>query len=233
MPPRRSRLSTAFGQPSARSASAATASAEIPVRHRKSPGSHRRWSHGRHGRSGNLRRRADEPRASKRLRSHRQRRSIQPHNRHARRSRDVQRSAVASDVQRRPPDERAQLCEIELAAFDNGRALVGGRAARARLSAIAAAAAASDGPDVRMIRRFGSFDASRHTRSTNDADGQRRNGLPALTCTTINRIGRRRCRRRQAGARRSTPRPDPRASPSHRSPDLAARCRAAAAHPTG
>ena len=36
-----------------------------------------------------------------------------------------------------------------------------------------------------MIRRFGSFDASRHTNSTNDAGGQRRKGLPALTCTTM------------------------------------------------
>ena len=85
------------------------------------------------------------------------------------------------------------------------------RRARAS-SAIAAAAAASDGPDVKMIRRFGSFDASRHTRSTNDAEGQRRNGLPALTCTTTNRLAGSRHRRPQDGARRSRPRRDPRAS---------------------
>ena len=47
------------------------------------------------------------------------------------------------------------------------------------------AAPASDGPDVRMMRRRGSAAASRHTRSTNDADGQRRKGLPALTCSTM------------------------------------------------
>ena len=97
----------------------------------------------------------------------------------------MQRSAVASDVQRGPSDQRAQLCEIELSAFDDRRALVDASSRARASSAIAAAAAASDGPDVRMIRRFGSFDASRHTSSTNDADGQRRNGLPALTCTTI------------------------------------------------
>jgi len=33
----------------ARSASAATDPAEILVKHLKSPGSHRRWLHGRHG----------------------------------------------------------------------------------------------------------------------------------------------------------------------------------------
>ena len=52
-------------------------------------------------------------------------------------------------------------------------------------SAIAVAAAASEGPDVKMIRRFGSFDARRHARSTKAAEGQRRKGFPALTCTTI------------------------------------------------
>ena len=39
----------------------------------------------------------------------------------------MQRSAVASDVERGPSDERAQLCEIELSAFDNCRALVRGK----------------------------------------------------------------------------------------------------------
>ena len=39
----------------------------------------------------------------------------------------MERSAVASDIERRPSDERAKFCEIELSAFDDRLALVGGQ----------------------------------------------------------------------------------------------------------
>src|SRR5688500_17346087 len=58
---------------------------------------------------GNLRCRAHEAGAAKRLRSYGQRGPIQPHHRHARRARDMEWPAIASDIERGLPDERAQL----------------------------------------------------------------------------------------------------------------------------
>ena len=61
-----------------------------------------------------------------------------------------------------------------------------GSRCRAR-STMARAASASDGPDVRMIRRSGSFAASCTANSTKWSAGHRRKGLPALTWTTTSR----------------------------------------------
>ena len=51
--------------------------------------------------------------------------------------------------------------------------------------ATAVAAFSSEGPEVSTIRRRESALASWYTTSTKDVRGQRRNGFPALTCTTI------------------------------------------------
>ena len=51
-------------------------------------------------------------------------------------------------------------------------------------AATVSAASASDGPEVMMMRRVVSSAANRAATSANDAVGQRRNGLPALTCST-------------------------------------------------
>src|SRR5688572_30135176 len=72
-------------------------------------------------------RRADEAGASKRLRSYRERGSIQCHNRNAGRPGDMRRTAVGSDIECSPSDEGAKLCEVEFSAFDNGGAFVIGQ----------------------------------------------------------------------------------------------------------
>jgi hypothetical protein len=96
----------------------------------------------------------------------------------------VQRSAVATDEQRRLVRERSQLRQVEFAAPDD--ALGRDRARRSRACcATPPAAALSDGPDVMTIRRSGASLASAAATSANAAAGQRRNGFPALTCRMI------------------------------------------------
>ena len=109
----------------------------------------------------------------------------------SRRRRDVQRPAVAADVERRAVEQRAQLRQRELAAR---------RAPGARSPAPAARAGLGDDAAGRLaLRRSGRHDdaacrrvAARGaaTSAANDAIGQRRNGLPALTCMTTSAIGR-------------------------------------------
>ena len=93
----------------------------------------------------------------------------------------MQRPAVAADEERRARDEDAQLGE---------RAP---RSARCRPPASAADAARAPrddparppglgGPDVTTMRRRGELRASAAVSSANESAGQRRNGLPALTC---------------------------------------------------
>ena len=65
---------------------------------------------------------------------------------------NVQRAAVAANVERGAPDQRAQFRQVELAGPDNavGRRR---RPATRACAATASAASASDGPEVMMMRR--------------------------------------------------------------------------------
>ena len=59
---------------------------------------------------------------------------------------------------------------------------------RARAASVTRrAASASDGPDATMMRRRGSPSARAAIIEENESSGQRRNSLPALTCTTTSR----------------------------------------------
>ena len=82
---------------------------------------------------------------------------------------------------------RSQLVQIELSQVGHRRGQFAERLA-ARASAIWRAASASDGPDVRRIRRAGSRRTSASVTAWNEASGQRRNGLPALTWITTSGV---------------------------------------------
>ena len=89
------------------------APAPMPVRHRKSPGTHRRWSHGRQGRSSRSTASVGDSGGPPGRRSDRQRGPVQTDDRHVRRGRDVQRPAVAADEHRRARHQAAQLGKRE------------------------------------------------------------------------------------------------------------------------
>ena len=177
-------------------------------------------------------RRADEPRASIGLRSNGQCRSIQSHNRHARCTCNVERPAVAADVERSAPEQRAQLRQVELSALHDRRPLVrrkaracvdrdGRRSGGVRRSRCQDDAALrigrrqpADELDERLRRPAPKRIAGTHMHHHNRMDGAdagvrepARDGCRGLWIST--------------------------AFPSHRPRDRAARCRAAAAHPTG
>ena len=91
---------------------------------------------------------------------------------------------------------------------------------------------ASDGPEVMIMRRAGRRARARRRPCAKDAAGQRRNGLPALTCiTTIGGVGGTPAARSRASTRALGAGID-RHLDRDRARDPAARCRAAPADPT-
>ncbi len=111
--------------------------------------------------------------------------SVGPYNaddRHAGGRGDVQRAAIAADVQRRTVEQRAQFLQRELATRQDS--LRGVRRAVPRGSAKRSAASVR-GPDVMTMRRRGS--GGQRAIARRNAAGHRRNGLPALTCMTTSR----------------------------------------------
>ena len=114
----------------------------------------------------------------------------------------MQRSAVAADEERGAVEQRAQLGERELAARQRRGARSRPRSSRARACRDYAAGGLLFGRSRRDQHAAARIaEASETASSTKCAAGQRRNGLPALTCTTIS-VGRRRRRRVSADRRR-------------------------------
>ena len=103
------------------------------VRQRKSPGTHVALPARPAFERSRVNRFGKPSRIPPRHRSLRQRRSEQRHDRCRRRSRDVKRPAVAPNVHRGAPDQRAQFGEVEFADIRYGRRLAAPSAARARV----------------------------------------------------------------------------------------------------
>ena len=150
---------------SKRSAAARTVTAEMPVRQRKSPGTQTRCSQGRHGRVPASIDSVCRRRRTPRRRSFSERRTVQTDDRHVARRRDMKRTAVAADEQRRAVHRGPQFRERQPSALTR-RTAAGPAAARAR-SITRRAASRSEGPPVI---------------STHRSDrGRRRDRLPAPT----------------------------------------------------
>lgn len=171
----------------ARSAASTTASTSIRVRHRKSPGWHTRWSHGRHGRPSTS---TDSVTSAGSRHGAERAASVGPY------SPTIGVRVVDATCKGplSPPMYRAaRAIRHRNSSSDvspHVRTASGRPANRVRAAATTAcAASASDGPDVRMIRRSREDDESRTANSTNDANGQRRNTLPALTWMTTSGRG--------------------------------------------
>ena len=151
-------------------------------------------------------------------------RSIDSHDGRRRRRRDVQRSGVPADEQPAARDQRPQFRQVELAEIDDPVPPRPPSACRAA-AAIRLAASRSDGPELSTIRRRGDACASPATRAAKAGSGQRRNGLPALTCATISSCSGPMPAARRAAARCVPSRPRLAASPPDRAPVPARRVR--------
>ena len=102
----------------------------------------------------------------------------------------MQRAAVAADVERGASDEGAEVGQTKLLGQHDASGGLCPESLACGLGDLATAPA-SDGPDVSRMRRPGELRASAAASSANASAGQRRKGLPALTCMTISsrRVG--------------------------------------------
>ena len=157
----------------------------IRVRQRKSPGTQMRWWHGRQG-SGPTSTASANHRGSRH--GIERSASVGPNSADDRRPRSSRRRAAARCRPQCTPPRGRPARGARRGRTRRCRARVGASGAELRPRPRRRSRArrrASDGPDVRMMRRARVAPRQLRTISaTNDSAGQRRNGLPALTCMT-------------------------------------------------